>query len=110
MAPVKAWLEERGAEVVLTASDGDGQKIATERPAALIGELSRDDVVYAAGAPSHVDAVRTLAVAAGATFYADPFHAAPAGGTLPRLFRQMFGAASGARTAEAVVAVPARPG
>ena len=38
--------------------------------------LDRIDIVYAAGAPRLVDAVGDTAVAAGATFFADPFESA----------------------------------
>jgi 3-phenylpropionate/trans-cinnamate dioxygenase ferredoxin reductase subunit len=43
------------------------------RPTDHMPELTPDDIVYACGAPQMVDAVKDLALAAGATFYADPF-------------------------------------
>jgi 3-phenylpropionate/trans-cinnamate dioxygenase ferredoxin reductase subunit len=43
------------------------------RPTDHMPELTPDDIVYACGAPQMVDAVQDLALAAGATFYADPF-------------------------------------
>lgn len=43
------------------------------RPTDHMPELEPDDIVYACGAPQMVDAVKDLALAAGATFYADPF-------------------------------------
>jgi 3-phenylpropionate/trans-cinnamate dioxygenase ferredoxin reductase subunit len=43
------------------------------RPTEHMPELTPDDIVYACGAPQMVDAVKDMALAAGATFYADPF-------------------------------------
>jgi NAD(P)H-flavin reductase/ferredoxin len=43
------------------------------RPTDHMPRLTPDDIVYACGAPQMVDAVKDLALAAGATFYADPF-------------------------------------
>ena len=43
------------------------------RPTDHMPTLTPDDIVYACGAPQMVDAVKDLALAAGATFYADPF-------------------------------------
>ena len=43
------------------------------RPTDHIPELTPDDIVYACGAPQMVDAVKDMALAAGSTFYADPF-------------------------------------
>src|SRR5690606_19214399 len=70
MAPAAQWLRERGVAVTLTAGDGDGVNVLRERPAQLLQGLGPDDVVYAAGAPSQVDAVREVALAADATLYA----------------------------------------
>ncbi len=70
------WLRARGANVTLTAGGGDGYFVQRMRPAELLPALDPTDIVYAAGAPSQVDAVRKVALAADATFYADPFYAA----------------------------------
>lgn len=43
------------------------------RPTEHMPELTPDDIVYACGAPQMVDAVKDMALAASATFYADPF-------------------------------------
>jgi 3-phenylpropionate/trans-cinnamate dioxygenase ferredoxin reductase subunit len=43
------------------------------RPTDHMPALTPDDIVYACGAPQMVDAVKDLALAAGAAFYADPF-------------------------------------
>jgi hypothetical protein len=43
------------------------------RPTDHMPELTPDDIMYACGAPQMVDAVKDMALAAGATFYADPF-------------------------------------
>jgi len=70
------WLQARGVPITLTASDGDNDTVMTDRPHALVGPLTPDQVVYSAGAPAHVEAMRELAREAGATFYADPFYVA----------------------------------
>ncbi|MCK7613903.1 2Fe-2S iron-sulfur cluster-binding protein [Roseibium sediminicola] len=70
------WLQARGIPITLTASDGDNDTVMTDRPHQLIGSLTSDHVVYSAGAPAHVEAMRELARRAGATFYADPFYVA----------------------------------
>lgn len=70
------WLRNQGIPITLTASDGDNETVMTARPSELLGELSSDHIVYSAGAPSHVDATRELALQAGASFYADPFYVA----------------------------------
>ncbi|CTQ55464.1 Xylene monooxygenase electron transfer component [Roseibium album] len=70
------WLRNQGIPVTLTASDGDNETVMTARPYELLGNLSPDHIIYSAGAPSHVDATRELALQAGATFYADPFYVA----------------------------------
>ncbi len=70
------WLQNRGIQITLTASDGDDDSVMTARPQELVGALGADHIVYSAGAPSHVEAMRLLAREAGATFYADPFYVA----------------------------------
>jgi len=70
------WLQSRGVPITLTAGDGDDETVMTARPHELAGDLTADHVVYSAGAPEHVEAMRTLAREAGATFYADPFYMA----------------------------------
>ncbi|WP_428673538.1 2Fe-2S iron-sulfur cluster-binding protein [Roseibium sp.] len=70
------WLQSRGIPITLTASDGDNETVMTDRPQDLVGNLTADHIVYSAGAPAHVEAMRTLARVAGATFYADPFYVA----------------------------------
>ncbi|WP_150526099.1 2Fe-2S iron-sulfur cluster-binding protein [Roseibium sediminis] len=67
------WLQNRGVEVLVTASDGDGSRVLTNRPYELMSDLTEDHVVYSAGAPSHVEATREVARRANSTFYADPF-------------------------------------
>ncbi len=70
------WLTNNGVSVTLCAGDGDGNSVRQERPSQLLGELDIDEVIYAAGSPSQVDAVRHHALAAETVFYADPFFAA----------------------------------
>lgn len=70
------WLQSNNVPISLTASDGDNETVMTARPQELVGELTSDHIVYSAGAPAHVDAMRELALQAGATFYADPFYVA----------------------------------
>lgn len=82
MLPAVQWLQKRGVPVTLTAGDGDGEQVRRERPARLLGAVGPDHVVYAAGSPSQVDAVRDVALASDATFYADPFFAADSSATL----------------------------
>lgn len=84
MQGVVEWLRERGIAVTLTAGDGDGFHIANARPSELLPDLGPEHVVYAAGSPAQVDAVRQSALAADATFYADPFFAA----STQRTFRE----------------------
>ena len=89
-------LVEKGAKVVLTASDGDGSDIATLRPQLLLPPLLPTDVVHAAGAPSLVKAVERLAEAADAEFHSDSFTAAPAEAPgLGARLKGLFGRAAG---------------
>ena len=76
MREAVGWLRQRGVPVILTAADGDGMDISRKRPAEMLDPMCCDDVVYVAGAPTQVDAVRRRALEADATFYADPFYAA----------------------------------
>ncbi|EFO30883.1 ferredoxin [Roseibium sp. TrichSKD4] len=84
------WLRNRGVDVLVTASDGDGAQVLTERPYELIQGLTEDHVVYSAGAPSHVEATRQVARMAGATFYADPFFVAEKSSSLSGLVSSFF--------------------
>jgi len=70
------WLQNRGIPITLTASDGDNETVLTDRPQCVVGPLSADQVVYCAGSPAHVDAMRDIALRSGATFYAYPFYVA----------------------------------
>lgn len=70
-------LQEKGAKVILTASDGDEEKVLRLRPQALLPPLDSTDVVHAAGSPSMIAAVEAQALAANAEFHADCFTAAP---------------------------------
>lgn len=77
MGPALDWLAMQGAEVIRTASDGDGTAIRTERPAELLPVLGPADTVHVAGNPSTVAAVHAIADAAGAVCHADPFWPGP---------------------------------
>ncbi|WP_422374114.1 2Fe-2S iron-sulfur cluster-binding protein [Roseibium sp.] len=70
------WLQNHGIPITLTASDGDSETVLRDRPQDLVGPLTADHVVYSAGAPAHVEAMREIALSSGATFYADPFYVA----------------------------------
>lgn len=76
MSKAVDWLRQRGVSVTLTAGDGDGVDVLTPRPSELLGDIGSRHIVYAAGSPSQVDAVRRRALAVDARFYADPFFAA----------------------------------
>lgn len=82
MRDAVTWLRDQGVPVTLTASDGDDETVMTARPQDLLPDLSESDMVYAAGSPSMVDAVRVRALAQDATFFADPFYAADPGFSL----------------------------
>lgn len=90
MGEAMKWLRGRGVAVTVTAGDGDGRDVARRRPAELLPALTANDVVYAAGSPSQVDAVRVQALAADATFYADPFYAADARFSLSEWIQARF--------------------
>jgi CDP-4-dehydro-6-deoxyglucose reductase, E3 len=51
--------------------------VAAGAPERHLPPLAREDTVYACGGPAMVEAVAAAAGTAGATFYADPFEAAP---------------------------------
>jgi NAD(P)H-flavin reductase/ferredoxin len=77
MAPAFRRLREYpNARFIPTVSErpADAARIVRKgRPTDHMPALTPDDIVYACGAPQMVDAVKDLALAAGATFYADPF-------------------------------------
>ncbi|TGE01295.1 2Fe-2S iron-sulfur cluster-binding protein [Methylobacterium nonmethylotrophicum] len=80
MRPALDWLRERGVTTILTCSGSNPPADARPgRPTLHLPMLTADDTVLAAGAPGMVAAVQFLAAAAGATCYADPFHAAERG-------------------------------
>lgn len=60
------------------AEEDTDPAILRGRPSDHLPRLRPNDIVYAAGAPAMVEAVAQVAIAARATFYADPFE--PAGG------------------------------
>jgi NAD(P)H-flavin reductase len=70
-------LRDRGVNVILTASDGDGADILTKRPQEVLPPLAATDTVHAAGAPGMIEAVGRLAAAVDAEFHSDTFVAAP---------------------------------
>lgn len=84
-APAAQWLRERGAQVTLTAGDGDGEHVRKERPGELLPQLTERDTVYVCGAPKLVEAVKDQAFRAGAACYADPF--LPSDGKVPLVSR-----------------------
>jgi 3-phenylpropionate/trans-cinnamate dioxygenase ferredoxin reductase subunit len=77
MAPAFRLLSDYpNVRLIPTVSEkpANGARIVRKgRPTDHMPELTPDDIVYACGAPQMVDAVKDLALAAGAAFYADPF-------------------------------------
>ena len=77
MAPAFRRLREHpNVQLIPTVSEKPAniaRIVRKGRPTDHMPELTPDDIVYACGAPQMVDAVKDLALAAGATFYADPF-------------------------------------
>lgn len=75
MAPALEWLCATGpAHAVMTATEPHERAgIMAGRPTLHCPAFHDTDTVYAAGAPAMVAAVEELAIAAGATCYADPF-------------------------------------
>jgi NAD(P)H-flavin reductase len=77
MAPAFRRLKDyRNVQLIPTVSDKPpnvARIVRKGRPTDFIPELAQDDILYACGAPEMVDAVKSFAVASGATFYADPF-------------------------------------
>lgn len=80
MRPALDWLTRQGVHTVtLCASGASPLPPAREgRATSFLPALTPEDTVYACGAPEMVEAVRGVALKAGAAFYADPFYAAPA--------------------------------
>jgi NAD(P)H-flavin reductase/ferredoxin len=69
------WLAERGVRTMSVCASGlgFGGVVKKGRPTDFMPALRSDDVVYAAGVPSMVNAVAKLAEAAGAECYMDAF-------------------------------------
>jgi 3-phenylpropionate/trans-cinnamate dioxygenase ferredoxin reductase subunit len=92
MGPALNWLSANGvAEIVVTAT---GERVGGDtrfgRPTEFLPEITASDLVYAAGAPEMVDAVKHLAHLGGAECHADPFTISPnAGSMFDRLRRAM---------------------
>ncbi len=84
------WLQNRDIPITLTASDGDDATVLTARPQEVVGDITSNHIIYSAGAPAHVEAMRSLARDAGATFYADPFYVAEEDNGILALAGQLF--------------------
>ncbi|KZE36735.1 2Fe-2S iron-sulfur cluster binding domain-containing protein [Chelatococcus daeguensis] len=68
------WLRDHGArEVIATSRQGGGGLVRSGRPTNYLPLLGPSDMVYVAGAPGLVDAVKLKALSAGAFCFADPF-------------------------------------
>lgn len=99
MAPALEWLAATGVrEIVLTATgeraDGD---IRFGRPTEFLPMICAEDLVYAAGAPAMVEAIKRIAALAGADCHTDPFTASANGGSMfDRLRRAMRGSGESA--------------
>lgn len=100
MSPALDWLAASGVREVIVTATGEraGGDVRFGRPTEFIPALAADDLVYAAGAPAMVEAVRRIAALAGADCHADPFTASADGGSmLDRLRRAMRGSGESAR-------------
>jgi NAD(P)H-flavin reductase/ferredoxin len=74
MRPALQWLAAHGvSDIVLCADTGDAPGVRWGRPTAFLPAFRPDDMVYAAGAPEMVAAIKVLCREAGVTCYADPF-------------------------------------
>jgi len=77
MGPAFRWLRDYpNMQLIPTVSEKPAniaRSVRKGRSTDHMPTLTPDDIVYACGAPQMVDAVKDLALAAGATFYADPF-------------------------------------
>jgi NAD(P)H-flavin reductase/ferredoxin len=92
MGPALNWLFARGVrQIVLTATgERAGGDIRFGRPTEFLPTITAEDLVYAAGAPAMVDAVKHIAALGGAECHADPFTISPnAGSIVDRLRRAM---------------------
>ncbi len=74
MGPALDWLSEHGVRDIITTAERDAQWPSRPgRPTHYLPSLGPEDVVYVAGPPALVDAVKEKAIAARARCYADPF-------------------------------------
>ena len=77
MAPAFRWLRDYpNVRLIATVSEKPAHAargVRRGRPTDHMPALTPDDIIYACGAPQLVAAVKDLALAAGSTFYADPF-------------------------------------
>ena len=78
MTKAVEWLRTQGVDVTLTAGDGDDVSVFKQRPYEVLGDVSEDHVIYAAGSINHVEGCRQRAEISGAEFHADPFNQAEA--------------------------------
>jgi ferredoxin-NAD(P)+ reductase (naphthalene dioxygenase ferredoxin-specific) len=97
MGPALDWLAVNGVrEIVRTCtSAGVGEGIHFGRPTEFLQTLTREDTVYAAGAPAMVEAVKHIAALAGAECYADPFTINEQGASVLDRVRQFMQAPAG---------------
>jgi NAD(P)H-flavin reductase/ferredoxin len=92
MRPALNWLSAHGiSDIILTATgERAGGDIRFGRPTEFLPTITASDLVYAAGAPEMVDAIKHIATLCGAECHADPFTVSPnAGSMLDRLRRAM---------------------
>jgi naphthalene 1,2-dioxygenase ferredoxin reductase component len=100
MGPALDWLAANGVRDITrtcTGRDG-GEGVHFGRPTEFLQTLSRDDTVYAAGAPAMVEAVKHIAALAGAECYADPFTMNEQGASVLGRLRQFMQAPAGQGT------------
>ena len=83
------WLRRTGVDDITLSSTGevgDAADVVAGRTTRFLGPVQPKDIVYTAGAPAMVEAVKEIASRAGAACYADPF---TTGATAPSFFGRL---------------------
>jgi NAD(P)H-flavin reductase/ferredoxin len=84
MGPALNWLQARSVEDIVLTATGEraGGDIRFGRPTEFLPTITASDLVYAAGAPEMVDAIKHIATLCGAECHADPFTVSPNAGSM----------------------------